>query len=262
MCIVGQLTLHFHQGDDKRSVQLPSKRLLLTVAPFCKKGSLPRIKGTFAYVKRRHERRPNVNHVTQKDADTLECCFLSQDEGKRRSLFYMEAKLTKVDDGNLELHFTVRVPASEKKKEDKDAAKSKDGTPTRLRLLSTTVNTLISNLQSPFSNPLDSHAHSSEVKKADSELVPLLAWLWWLFQTYDAAATVEDVRKELLMCINEEFQEVTGRLGDFDFFKRTLGNQECASPYKPKSSRVTGDSFLRHLDDVKPAKLKVPMKCV
>jgi len=102
--------------------------------------------------------------------------------------------------------------------------------------------------------------HSFEVKKGNAEFVPLLAWLWWLFQTYDATATLDDVHKEMLLCTNEEFREVTGQLGDFHFIKQTLDMQECTSPYKPKSSRVTRDSFLRHVDDVKSAKLKVRLK--
>lgn len=126
MCIMGQVILRFHAGDEVESVRLPSKRLLLTVAPFCKKGSPPRIKGTPAYLKRRYERRPNVNYVTMKDANTLECCILCQDESKRRSLFYMEAETRPAgEDKELQLHFMVRVPMRERAQNAAEQRRSK-----------------------------------------------------------------------------------------------------------------------------------------
>jgi hypothetical protein len=123
MCITGEVTLRFHQHGDE-VVCLPSRHLVLTLAPFCKKGSAPKVKGNSAYLKRRYERRPNVNYVTQKDPKTLECCVLCQDESKRRNLFYMEAQTTVVQE-ETQLHFMVRVPKAAEKSSSKDKRKAR-----------------------------------------------------------------------------------------------------------------------------------------
>ena len=120
MCIMGEVTLHFHKATEE-FIRLPSRRLVLTIAPFCKKGIAPRVKGNSAYVKRRYERRPNMNHIIQKDVTTLECCILCQDRDKRRSLFYMEAQSRNVKD-ELQLHFMVRVPMAAEKDNPKKKA--------------------------------------------------------------------------------------------------------------------------------------------
>jgi hypothetical protein len=116
ICITGEMKLHFDRGGQRQTQRLPSNHVFLTVAPFCKKGSPPFIRGTSAYILRRYQRRPNVNYIVKKDAAMLECFILSQDQEKRRRLFYMEAQ-EKGFDGDVNLHFMIRVPISDKKKE-------------------------------------------------------------------------------------------------------------------------------------------------
>jgi hypothetical protein len=83
-------------------------------------------------------------------------------------------------------------------------------------------------------------------------MVPMLPWLWWLLDV----GTVEELKKELLASLEEEFQAEMSQSGPQTFFKETLNQQPCFSKYKPMGPRVSPTSFFQHLDDARSSKLK------
>jgi hypothetical protein len=92
--------------------------------------------------------------------------------------------------------------------------------------------------------------------KDTTEMIPLLAWLWWLLQAYDAECTLEEVKQSLLPCLRRRFVEETGHQ-PHSFLEETIQKQQQGpSPYKPKSSRICSAWFLSHVEDDRSAKLE------
>ena len=91
--------------------------------------------------------------------------------------------------------------------------------------------------------------------KDTTEMIPLLAWLWWLLQAYDAECTLEEVKQSLLPCLKRRFMEETGHQ-PHPFLEETVQKQQGSSPYNPKSSKICSASFLSHVEDERSAKLE------
>jgi len=242
VCMMGQLSVHFHEGGERKSsLTLPSKRSVLAVIPTCRKGSTPLINGTHAYIKRRHEQRPNVAYIVDNASDgLLECSILCQDEfGERRS-FLMEARRRAKAEGlgrkgcvadvnQTELHFFVRSPRSETTPEAKQADDLKRSVTGR-----------------------------GKAAREAPEMVPLLAWLLWLLRSYDDTWTTETVQEELASQVKKALREELDCAPPELYVDEILAMQVVGrQAYEPRSKKVKKSAFLVHVPDEADAKMEV-----
>jgi len=239
LCVMGRLSVHFHEGSDKSTYSLPSRMMVLAVVPACRKGSVPLINGTPAYIVRRFQARPNVAHVIKNAKDDLECTILCQSEHGGRRSFFVAARLRAPQEsaeargGNkackkMELHFFVRAPRAET---TQDAEKAEN---------------------------LQRSAAGKGAAKDAPELVPLMPWLLWLLRCYDETASMEAVQEELAQRVKTALQVELGREPPENFVEQTMAVQTTSSrSYAPKSKRVKTGSFLLHVADDPDCKLGV-----
>jgi hypothetical protein len=238
MCVMGRLTLHFHNGADKSSFSLPSRHMVLAAVPACRKGSVPVLNGTAAYLKRRYEMRPNTVHVVRNKKDRLECTVLCQNERGERRSFVVEARnraqressgeRAEEDAKQRELHFFVRVPRAET---TQDAEKAK--------------------------SLKRSAAGKGNASKDLPEMVPLMTWLLWLLRSFDEGVTMEAVQEELTTRLEKALEEELGRAPPESFVEETVAAQSTTwRPYVPKSKNVKSGSFLLHVPDEADCKME------
>jgi hypothetical protein len=232
LCIMGRLTLHFHNGAEKSSFGLPSRHLMLAAVPSCRKGRVPLLDGTPAYLKRRYEMRPNVVHVVRNKKEDLECTILCQNERGERRSFVVEARnrAQRGEDAarQRELHFFVRVPRAKTTQDGEKAQKL-----TR------------------------SAAGKGNSSKDSSEMVPLMTWLLWLLRGFDEGVSMEAVQEELTTRLKQALEEELGRAPPESFAMEMISAQSTTwRPYVPKSRNVKTGSFLLHVPDEAHCKLE------
>ena len=236
--IMGRLTLHFHNGAEKSSFSLPSRHLMLAVVPSCRKGSVPLLNGTPAYLKRRYEMRPNTVHIVRNKKEDLECTLLCQNERGERRSFMVEARAraqrersaeTGEDDAKQrELHFFVRVPRAETTQDGEMAKKLKRAA-----------------------------AGKGNSSKESLEMLPLMTWLMWLLRGFDEGVSIEAVQEELTTRLKRALEEELGRAPPESFVEETVAAQSTTwRPYVPKSRNVKTGSFLLHVPDEADCKLE------
>ena len=228
LCVLGQLSVQFHRGAEKQTLTLPSKRSVLAVAPSCRKGAAPLVKGTSAYIKRRYEPRPNAAYVIRNSKDDLECTIACQDEHGHRRGFMMEGRFKAKGTPEAELHFFVRAPCSESAKDAEQTEELKRAV-----------------------------AGQGKAAKDAPEMVPLMPWLLWLLQGYDDAWTLETAQLELARRLKSALHEEMDREPPALFVEEAVALQmKDARPYKPKSKHVKRTSFMPHVPDEEGAKLE------
>jgi hypothetical protein len=243
-CVMGRISVHFHGGHQREgpsgtTLTLPSRRMVLAVAPTCRKGGVPLVKGTAAYVKRREEKRPNVAHVVGNAKGDLECSILCQNELGERRLFFAEgrfkARESAAEEGceatgveKTELHFFVRAPHQ-----------ATTGEAERVEKLKRSV------------------AGKGKKRKEDAQLVLLMPWLQWLLGGYEEDRAREELKRWTRMALGEELGCEPPEL----YVEAVVDAQATGPrPYAPRSENVTPGSFLTHVPDEPHCKLEALSK--
>jgi len=237
-CVMGRISVHFHgsharEGPGSTST-LPSRHMVLAVTPACRKGGVPLVKGTAAYVKRREEKRPNVAHVVVNAKGDLECSVLCQNELGERRLFLAEGRFRSresvaEESEKTELHFFVRAPRAKTTGEAERAEKLKR-----------------------------SVAGEGKKRKGDAHhLVLLMPWLRWSLGDCEE----ERAREELKRWMRKALFEELGREPP-EIYVEAVVDAQATGPraYVPKDEMVTPASFLIHVPDEPDCKLEALSK--
>ena len=244
--IMGQLTFCFKifKEDDQHEVHevvLPSRHSVLGVLPFCRKGQVPLVRGSLAYLKRRHETRPNVPHVIS-SKNGIECFISCQDVSGKKKRFIIEAR---------------RAEGNGKRAKSLEKGDTPEIRNSHLAFSVRVSNTAIGKEQTSaeiLDEVMEGSKNSKKKAGAQNKYVPLMSWVMWFANKYEAVTTWCDLELILTkglssaLCSEQGFPASEAFVKEFLSCELSIG--QAHGTYQPhQDKKIKTSSVLIHVPD-------------